>query len=182
MAEQSPKKLTADVPLDPAIRRLREYVAAAIALIVILGTIVMMIIALGYVNSPDVDPADKFARVKDLLLFVNPILGVVIGYYLNKTTSEARAETAETTATSAMASAQDAAQARNQAEAETKEAKSETKEAKAALKEIGEAAEKMIEQTSEPAVGLLGDEGAAPVQGARLELQMALKRAKPLME
>lgn len=178
MPEQLPEKSTSEAVTDPAVRRLREYVSAFMALIVILGTVVMVIQAFNHLGTPD-----EFARVKDLLLFVNPLLGVVIGYYFNRVTSEARAETAETAAKGAMANAQQAAEARNVAEAVAKEAKGEAQEVKGALKEVGQAAEKMMAQVSAPAVGVLGaEEGGEPVEDARLELKMAWNRAKRLVE
>jgi hypothetical protein len=178
MPEPLPEKPTPEAVADPAIRRLREYVSALMALIVVLGTVVMVIQAFSHLGTPD-----EFARVKDLLLFVNPLLGVVIGYYFNRATSEARAETAETAAKGAMANAQEAAEARNMAEAEAKEAKGKAQEIKSALKEVGQAAEKMMAQAPAPAVGVLGaEEGGEPVEDARLELKMAWNRAKRLVE
>jgi len=181
MPEQSPRQAASDMTADPALRRFREYVAAAISLSVIIGTIALMIIALSYVNSPDLAPSEKFTRVKDLLLFINPLLGVVIGYYFNKVTSEARAETAETAAQSAMVTAQQADEARKLAESEAQTAKGEAEEVKTALKEVGQAAEKML--TWRPAVGTLAaeEEGEVP-EDPRLELQMAWTRAKRLIE
>ncbi len=178
MPEQLPEKPPSEAVIDPAVRRLREYVSALMALIVILGTVVMMVQAFNHLGTPD-----EFARVKDLLLFINPLLGVVIGYYFNRATSEARAETAETTAKGAMADAQQAAEARNMAAAEAKEAKREAQEVKGALKEVGQAADKMLAQMPAPAVGVLGaEEGGEPVEDARLELKMAWNRAKRLVE
>src|SRR5262245_37539536 len=89
--------------VDASLRRFREYVAAGIALLVVLGTFGMLIAAFWYIDSNE-----SFARVKDLLLIVNPFLGVVIGYYFNKVSTEARAESAENTARTATASAQQA--------------------------------------------------------------------------
>jgi flagellar biosynthesis GTPase FlhF len=178
MPEELPQQSASEVITDVAMRRLREYVSALIALLIILSTLVMMIQAFNHLGTPD-----EFARVKDLLLFINPLLGVVIGYYFNKVTSEARAETAETTAKSAMANAQQASEARNAAEAEAKEAKSEAKEVKTALKEVGQATEKMLAQMPAPAVGVLSaEEGGEQVEDARLELKMAWNRAKRLVE
>ena len=166
------EKPSVEVTTDPGLRRFREYVAAAIAVLVILGTIVMMIVALRYVGS-----SDQFARVKDLLLIVNPLLGVVIGYYFNKVSTEARAESAESTAQSATMSAQQATEARNVAEAEAQAAKSEAEEALSTLSEVSQAAEKVLSQAPAPGVLRVGEEGE-PVEDARLELQVALARAK----
>jgi uncharacterized membrane protein len=170
MSEKPPVEVAA----DSGLRRFREYVAAMIAVIVILGTIVMMIIALRYVNS-----SDQFSRAKDLLLLINPLLGVVIGYYFNKVSTEARAESAEKTAQSAALNAQQAAEARNAAEAEAQAARSEAEEAMSTLSAVSQAAEKVLSQVPAPATGVLrvGEEGE-PVEDVRLELQVALARAK----
>lgn len=73
-------------------------------------------------------PAQCFPRHCPLLI-VNPLLGVVIGYYFNKVSTEARAESTESTAQSATMSAQQATEARNAAEAEAQAARSEAEEA-----------------------------------------------------
>jgi len=178
MPEQTPARPTSQTEADPTLRRLREYVAAAISAIIILGAVIMMIQAFNYLGSPE-----EFARVKDMLLFINPLLGVVIGYYFNKVTSEARAETAESTAQNAMTTAQQATEGRNQAEAEASTAKSEAKEAKSALKEVGQAVEKMTAETAAATPGVLSvDELGKPVVDPRLELQMAWSRARHLVE
>ncbi len=173
MSEKPPVEVTA----DPGLRRFREYVAAVIAVIVVLGTIVMMVIALFYVGS-----SDQFSRVKDMLLLVNPLLGVVIGYYFNKVSTEARAESAEMTAQSAALNAQQAAEARNVADAEAQAARIEAREAQSVLVEVSQAAEKVLSQVPAPAPGVLrvGEEGE-PVEDARLELQVALARAKRII-
>jgi len=72
----------------------REWVAAILSIIVILGAF-SMIAAAFY----------QYARVKDLLLFINPLLGVIIGYYFNKVSSDLRAETAEMAARTASVTA-----------------------------------------------------------------------------
>lgn len=178
MPEQLPEKPAVGAEPDPVVRRLREFVSAGIALVVILGSVVMLIQGFNYLGSPE-----EFDRVKDLLLFINPLLGVVVGDYFNRATSEPRAEKAETTATTAMATAQQASEARNQAVAEAKAAKGEAEEVKEALKEVDEAAEKMMAQMPAPAVGVLGvdEETGESVTGARIELQMALRHARRLI-
>lgn len=165
------EKPSVEATSDRALRRFREYVTAAIALIVILGTIVMMIVALCYSST--------FDQVKDLLLVINPILGVVIGYYFATKSTEARAESAEATAQSAALNAQQATEARNAADAEAQAATIEAQEATAVLTEVSQAAEKVLSQAPATAPGVLrvGEEGE-PVKDARLELEVALARAK----
>jgi uncharacterized membrane protein len=179
MPEQAPAQLAPRPEADTLVRRLREFVSAGIAIAVIIGSVVMMIQAFNFLTSPE-----EFGRVKDLLLFINPLLGVVIGYYFNKATSEARAETAETTAKSAMANAQGAAEARNKAEAEADAAKGETQEVKSALKEVAEAADKMMAQVPATSMGVLSvdEETGQPVADSRIELQMALRHARRFVE
>lgn len=166
------EKPSAKGPADSGLRHFREYVAAGIAIVIIVGTIVMMVLALGYVDS-----SDQFARAKDLLLIINPLLGVVIGYYFNKVSTEARAESAEATAQSAALSAQQATEARNAAEAKAQAAKTEAEEAMSTLSAVSQAAEKVLSQAPAPGVLRVGEEGE-PVEDARLELQVALARAK----
>jgi len=166
------EKPSATGSADCGLRRFREYVAAGIAIAIIVGTIVMMITALGYVGF-----SDQFARVKDLLLIVNPLLGVVIGYYFNKVSTEARAESAEATAQSAALSAQQATEARNAAETEAQAARTEAEEAMSTLSAVSQAAEKVLSQAPVTRTLGVGEEGE-PVEDARLELQVALARAK----
>ena len=163
---------------------LREYASAAIAGVIVLGTVAMMLLAFNYLSSPD-----EFDRIKDLLLFMNPLLGVVIGYYFNKATSEPRAESAEAAAKTAEASAQQATEARDNAEAEAEaargeaeEAKGEVEEVKTALKEVGEAAEKMV--AAAPTLKTLSVDEATgrPVVEPRLEFEMVWNRAQSLIE
>jgi hypothetical protein len=180
MSEKPPVQPAAGTEPDPVVRRLREFVSAGIALVIILGSVVMLIQAFNHLSSPD-----QFDRVKDLLLFINPLLGVVVGYYFNRATSEPRAEKAETAATAAMATAQQASEARNQAETEAEAAKGEAEEVKEALKEVDEAAEKMMAQMPAPAMGVLGvdgEPGEPAAAEARLELQMALRHARRFID
>ena len=164
--------------IDAILRRFREYVAATIALVIILGTVVVVVFALGYTDNPD-----RFARVKDLLQIIVPLLTFVLGYYFNKASTEARAESAEATAKNATVNAQQATEARNKAETEAKAATSQVQEAKSALMEVGQAAEKMMAAGPAPTPGTLGvDESGEPVEDPRLEFQVAWARAKRIIE
>lgn len=180
MSEQQPEQPVVRAEPDRFVRRLREFVSAGIALVVILSSVIMLVQAFNYLKSPE-----EFDRVKDLLLFINPLLGVVVGYYFNRVTSEPRAEKAETAATAALATAQNASAARNEAEAEAEAAKGEAKEVKEALKEVDEAAEKMMLQAPAPSMGVLGvdeESGEPAAMQARLELQIALRHARRLID
>ena len=135
--------------------------------------------------DPPVDHSTHPSKGKD----GGPLLGVVIGYYFNKASSEPRAETAEAAAKTAVASAQQATEARDQAEAEAEVATAEAEEAmgkaevvKMALKEVGEAAERMVAAAPTPKTLSVDETTGRPVVEPRLEFEMAWKRAQSLME
>ncbi len=167
------EKPTAGSTTDSALRRFREYTAAALATIVILGTVVMMVVALFHI-----DTSDRFGRIKDLLLLLNPLLGVIIGYYFNKVSTEARAESAEETAQNATLSAQQAIEARNAAETEARAAQSKAEEALSTLSEVSRAADDVLAQMPATPRTLGVDEEGRPTEDARLELRAALAHAR----
>ena len=156
--------------METKLRVLREVVGATIALVIVLVTGIMLyVVFTRYVASTDPAADKHFERAKDLLLFINPLLGVVIGYYFNKVSTEARAEKAEATVATANNNAQLAIADRN-------EAKEEAKEAKAVLNEVMPAAQEILnESTRQP--GTLGSgESAATDSNARRTLRNALDR------
>jgi len=146
--------------------RFRERVAAAIALLVVAAGISMMFLAFRYI-----DEKEKFDRAKDLLLIVNSVLGVVIGYYFNKVSTEARAENAESTARTATASAREAADARNAAQADAQETRTH-------LDDVSRAAEKVLAAAPASPRTLGMRDAADPGDAARAELEAALARAR----
>jgi len=167
---------------DPefVLRLFRERVAAIIALAIVVGSFVMIGLALSFVSD-----AEQFSRAKDLLLFVNPILGVALGYFFNKFTSDARAETAELAAQSASASADQAFQSRDQALGEKETVRVENAEMKSAMQDLaGCVHEMMAHSAPAPALGTLGAESStAAAQAeeawkARLALELSLERAE----
>jgi hypothetical protein len=122
--------------------------------------------------------------VKDLLLFINPLVGVVIGYYFNRVSTEARAEGAERTAQQATATAQQAQSARNEAEARAERNKGQVKETMAALQSIIPAAQRVLlhlPPMPRPSAsgGAVGQAAAAdPMAEARIALEWSLDRAR----
>ncbi|MEV6304790.1 hypothetical protein AB0M02_35635 [Actinoplanes sp. NPDC051861] len=140
------------VTADPKLVRLREYTATALAAFVMLATGVLLVVAVVRASDPD-----GFAQVKDLLLFVNPLVGYVIGYYFNRVTSEPRAENAESMAQSAARVAEREGQERTAAEERGRQST-------AALAELASAATPM---TGRPKT--LGGEGGDPNAARRLE-------------
>ncbi|NJN44825.1 MAG: hypothetical protein HC806_08990 [Anaerolineae bacterium] len=140
---------------------------------------------------------DAFGRAKDLLLFINPIVGIIIGYYFNKTTSDARAEKAEANVQAAAESAQIAVKERDKAVEKAQTAEAEIKVMRGALDEVWVAADEMlkdtqpapVEETKETATRgglepLSAEQTIGPppppetVRKKMWELQQALKRAE----
>ncbi len=186
MSEQPPSRPN----LFSDSRRFVEFFTAVLALVIIVGSFILIGVAFNYIDAPD----DQFARAKDILLFVNPILGIVIGYYFNKVTSDARAETAEKAAQTAVSTARQAAEIRDEAVVRANEAASMASEMRTTLEEVTQKASEMVEQTSAMPVaeapgtlsfGELGTNGAAvpseAVLRTRLELQNALARANKVL-
>lgn len=169
--------------VDDNLRRFREYVAAGIAGMVILGAVILVIMGMFYT-----DDANRFSRVKDLINIMTPLLTFVLGYYFNKTSTEARAEKAEMTAQSAVTTAQKATQDRAKAEqfaAETLEEKN--KESKKAdelqgmVEEFDSQLDWILEDFSAPtaaaAPGTLSFEEGGEAQAERIK-EMEERRRK----
>jgi len=165
-----------DVPAsaDPAMGRFRERVAALIAVVIILASLVILVLAFR-----SIDDKERFARAKDLLLIINPVLGVVIGYYFNRVSTEGRAETAESAARTTAADARRAMESRDKAERLADVARADAQETRTQLEDVSQAAEKMLAQTPGRTPGTLGvSETAKPADDARSELEAALARAR----
>jgi uncharacterized protein (UPF0261 family) len=156
--------------IDDRLRLIRETVAAMLAGIVVLGTLVVFIVAFQYVDSQN---QQSFERVKDLLLMINPIVGVVIGYYFSKVTTEARAESAEATAKAAT-------QVAHQAESEARASRQEADQAKTKLGTLSQAAQRFVSASQGVAApGVLGGNGDTPAMAeARMALRMAIEDAQ----
>jgi hypothetical protein len=163
---------------DRFLSRLRECVTATIALIVMIGTTILIIITIEGAYSAS---ADQFARLKDILLFVNPLLGVVVGYYFNKTSTEGRAENAEATAQHANVAAQEATQERYQAQTEASEAKRQEQKIKSGLQNLTQATEQYLAAAPTRQPGTLGANPNPALDQARAKLDSALAQAINLM-
>ncbi|MBP7146990.1 MAG: hypothetical protein KBD01_05560 [Acidobacteria bacterium] len=163
-------------PQGARLTRLREYVTAGLAALVVVGSLSLVIIALGYVDTPE-----SFARVKDLLLIVNPVLGLVLGYYFNRTTTEARAEHAERTAEIASRTASESLEARRRAETDAQAARSQWNEMRSTLEDVSTAASDMMNQAPPASRTLGGEPGTGRDDETRLALQVALARAQRLL-
>lgn len=159
---------------DSAMGPFRERVAALIAILVIVVALAMTAFTFHYIGD-----SERFGQAKDLLLIINPVLGVVVGYYFNKVSTEARAETAERTARSASTDARRAAELRENAETVANAAKTDTEEMRQHLEEVSQAAEMFLAQTPARGPVTLGTSDVEkPVDTSRRALEAALVRAK----
>lgn len=180
MSDQTlPQNPPAPPLTDALLTRAKEAVAAVIAIIVIICLIAMIWKAFGLMNKDDSEVA--FRQVKDLLLFINPLVGVVIGYYFNKVSTEARAESAEATAKAASTTAQQATEARQKAEGDAEKSQQEAETARETIRELIPAAEAVLAQPRPALSRTEGDEPAEAVVGPRLDLQRALRRARSIV-
>jgi len=180
MSEIPPTQATKQINMQ----RFREWVAAIISLLIIIGSFAMIGLAFTFIGTA----GDQFSQVKDLLLFINPLLGVVIGYYFNKVTSDSRAETAESAFKTASVTAQQAVDIRDAAVAEAEATKADASEMKSSLEQLSQWAGDMVAQVpAEAAAGAktLGvEEGVVPSQDLlrlRMQGEIALERARKIL-
>jgi len=173
MSEKPPQRELSEIDFN--MRKFREIVTATIAFIVILVyPIGMAIVSVNFIDTPE-----EHDRLKDLILFVNPLLGFVLGYYFNKTSTEARAENAESTAKAAVTTAQQASMQREKAQDTADKALQKVEEAKGVMQDMGSA----VEELDAARLGTLGDEELSGVnQPARRKLDAAWEHAKRIID
>ena len=156
---------------------LREYVAAALALIILATTVILILLSLKYTDN-----SESFSRANELLETLIPLLTFVLGYYFNKTSTEPRAEKAEETARTAAVDALQAIEARTRADLDAQMAKDKTRDVKSALAELGQTTEKYLSRVSSPTPSTLTLSGeqdqTESEEKLRLELRAALLHAK----
>ena len=155
--------------------RFREYVTAALALIILATTVILILLSLKYTNN-----SESFSRVNELLETLIPLLTFVLGYYFNKTSTEPRAEKAEETARAAAINALQAIEARARADSDAKMAKDKTRDVRSALAGLEQTTEKYLSHLSSPRPGTLGEkqDQTESEEKLRLELRAALLHAK----
>lgn len=156
---------------DTLLRRIKEMVAALIAFAIIFSLLFLLWKSFHYLGG-DERASAAFQQIKDLLLFVNPLAGVVIGYYFTKVSTENRAESAEAMSQAASGVARQAIAARDEAEAEIKDVRT-------ALADIVPAAEQLLAQIPEPSSSeAAGTDMDEQVVEAYLKLRDAVQRAR----
>jgi hypothetical protein len=183
MNEQPPRRGTVSAhsnPPDAWLSHFREIVTAAIAVVVVLCSALLILYTVGTVQAAS---ADAFMRAKDILLFVNPILGLVIGYYFQKTTSEARSEHAEATARSASDRAEEATIERHEANAAAQHAQQRVREVESTLADVTNLAEQHLEESAPQQPGTLKGELPPPEPSlGELQLRLAIERARGVLK
>lgn len=152
----------------------REYFSSILAIIVVGAFLIMVGVTLPIAfNGSD----EALSRAKDLLTLVSPFAGMVIGYYFNKATSDARAENAEQNAKEAAQTAQKATLEREKAVETSQKSEKEIQAMRSDLFEMWNAANDMIHETP----GIRGgvESGASPVGNKTMwKLQEALNKAE----
>jgi hypothetical protein len=159
-------------------QKLRERTTSALALVVLLGFGAAIVRAFSYIETTD---EAYFTRVKDLLAILTPLVGVVIGYYFNKASTEARAETAEKTAKSAQETAQSAQSAAQEATAARAQAEEVAVAASRSVDELTAAAQQLMAGSDMPSFGVdAGSPGAglSPQDQMRVAIENARARRR----
>jgi hypothetical protein len=163
----------------------REYFSSILALLVV-GAFLAMV---GFTLPVAFNGTDEaLTRAKDLLTLVSPFTGMVIGYYFNKATSDARAEHAEQNAQVATQTAQKAVVDREKAMEIAQVSEAQAEAIRTDLLEMWTAANEMVHEIPTLAVDetprgltpLSGDIEAAVLESNKTmwKLQEALKRAE----
>lgn len=162
-------------PLSPvlttelSLEKLREWIAGALALTIIVGMVLLCIIAVQNLGN-----AEQFQRAKDLLLILTPFVGVVIGYYFNKVTSDARAASLQRAVDAASQTAINATVESERAQTLAAQAQTQADQMRGALTEMVSAAENA--GVGQP--GKLGTLDAKENEDVRVDFLLAIERAK----
>ena len=120
---------------------------------------------------------ESFQRSKDLLLIIVPFVGVVIGYYFNKVTSDSRAAALQRAAEDASATAQQATLESERSQTLAQTAQSQATEYRDVLSDMVSSAAPVV-ATSEKAPGVLGVEEGAPMSDQQIDFRLAYERAR----
>lgn len=142
---------------------IREIGAILIAVIVMVLFVILLTQAMQSLPS-NTARKDDLGPIKELLAIVNPTIGLIIGYYFSRVTTEARAEKAEASAATAQQTVVEVQKANAGAE-------SQIRDKNAALKSLADAAEKVAPKTDVDRVSALS-------QDDRIALRAAIERAR----
>jgi hypothetical protein len=164
---------------DTRLPLVRELIAGLLALTVMAMFFFLLARAMQSVPSSGTTQASDFGPVKELLAIVNPVVGLIIGYYFSRATTEARAETAEAAAETANDTANKAQHAASTAEQEKARTQSEAEKSKGALQSLVSAVEGSRIQSDGEHASRAEPERAA--RQADTQLLVAVERAKEVL-
>ena len=121
---------------------LKEAVTSVLALAIAAVTLLLLVLTFEGAKKSGTAAVAAFTRQKDVLQFVLPILGTVLGYYFGRVPAERRAEAAEQSASGSQKQAaalqQSAAKAdteRTAAELQTEQTRTDTKDTMGRVRE-----------------------------------------------
>ena len=160
---------------EQAVQLQREGLARKITFGVLGGFGLMMIVTYALLVSAS-DPI--YSRAKDLLLFINPLIGIVIGYYFSK----GRAEKAEASAQTAEGEKRVAEEQAKQSDAQASEAAGALKDLSAATKDAwGEPELELRSKSLDPNAGIERGESPVATAPSSMALQRALSQAEQVL-
>lgn len=155
-----------------SLERLREYFAGGIAILIILSMLLIGLVAVFNLGAPV-----QFQAAKDLLLIITPFVGVVIGYYFNKVTTDSRAVALQRAADAASATAMSATAESERAQQQAQQATAQANQIRGALTDIVSASEGV--NASHPGnLGMLGPDNNGATSDAQINFRLALERAR----
>jgi len=164
---------------DKELQRYREQVTARLAGSIVGLFAVSVVAAFIFVREP------AFAQVKEIVSVLTPIVGVVLGFYFNKASTEKRAENAEQTAEAASKVAQQAVAERHEAQTEASVATESLDEVTTAAQELIAAGETGQEAPGDAAADTRDPHSRGVARGARhsesaavIRLQHAIDRSR----
>ena len=111
-------------------RRDKTVTTIAYGVLLVGAVVILIALAMAYWSL------ESYARAKDILLFVNPFIGLVLGYFFQKAASEGRAEHAEQAAESAAGVATQAQIERQQAQGQLEQTREHAAEQRDALSDL----------------------------------------------
>lgn len=155
----------------------RELFAGALAVLFI-GLFLLLVIKI--VEEIDTNNASQFTQFKEVLGIVNATVGLIVGYYFSRVTSEARAEQAEASAGTAIQTASDAQQAESKARTELQEIRQQLGVVRATMSDLVHAAAPFVDRNADT-----GGAASATVHNADATTQahfdLAVGRARALL-
>jgi hypothetical protein len=179
MNENNDPSLLSQVEIQ--MRQFRERVSSLLAGLIVVVAVIVLLVAVATALRTE-EPGQAFTNVKDVLGFLNPLLGVILGYYFNKVSSENRAENAEKTARVAAANAQQADDERQAMWQQAQQIEQQMKQMRVFMAELTQAAQAMLDhpQPEEAVSFAIGDETAQPQADDKrvLELWRAVENAR----